>query len=80
MDKQLKEQKLVNLANDPVMMEALHEIFLFTFSKKRGGDDIYSKGSRWIAFTELLPEAWQIVESYRLDNKKEGKASVNPGL
>lgn len=76
---ELKKNKLISFANDQVMMDAVYEIVLNVYLKKKSNEDINLKGGRFLAIEELQ-EAWRELDGYRLDNKNEEKASGNIGL
>lgn len=76
---ELKHNKLISFANDQVMMEAVYEVVLNAYLKKKSGEDINLKGGRFIAIEELQ-EAWRELDGYKMGNKIEEKASGNIGL
>ena len=79
MNEELKNNKLISLANDKLMLEAVYDLGLEVFLKKKSGEDVSMKAGRFIAI-ELLQEWRTEIEKYVIGNKKEEKASGNVGL
>ncbi len=76
---ELRKQKLINFANDKVMMDAVYGVLLDNFLKKKGNEDINLKGGRFIAIEELQ-EAWRELDSYKMNDKVDEKISGNVGM
>lgn len=79
MEQQVKTAKLEQFSNDRLLQNAVHEVLLDTFLKKRSGEDVQMKAARFVA-TELLEEAFAILIGYASENRIEEKSRENPGL
>jgi len=60
---QLNTERLRGFVSDPVTSDAVYELLLQAFMRKRGGS-VEEKAAQMIAI-ELLQEAWQEMERYK---------------
>lgn len=77
MPEELRRNKLIGFSNDQAMMEAVYDLLLRSFLKKREYIDISMTAAERIAIN-LLNEAWEEVKSYRSDNKKDEPVNRTP--
>jgi len=72
-----KQEKLRQFINNPTLSEAVKSELLRCFLKKKSGEDVNTKAARFIA-TELLHEAWQELEGYKVEGVNQEKPNATP--
>lgn len=71
--------KVQQLMMDPITPRAIYKVLLTSFLKKKVGEDTHMKAARFVA-TELLEDAWKILESYQVENENNGSMTRQIGL
>jgi hypothetical protein len=79
MNEETKRAKVNQFLSDVVMSGAVHEIMLKSYLKKKVGEGVDMKAARFIA-TELLEDAWQELNKYRLTADEKAEKGVQIGL
>ncbi len=79
MEQQLKHAKLQQFSNDKYLQDAVYEVLMEIFLKKKSGEDVQMKAARFVAI-ELLQEAWDEATKFSSDNKTDEKSTGNIGL
>lgn len=70
-----RQETLKQFINNPVLSETIKSELLRCFLKRKSGEDVNIKAARFIA-TELLQEAWQELETYKVS--RAGNEKLNP--
>lgn len=63
---------------DTVMADAVYEVLLQTYLKKREGD-VHMKAAERVAI-DLLNDAWRELDRYKKEMEREPKENHNPGI
>ena len=72
-----RQETLRQFINNPTLAEVVKSELLRCFLKRKSGEDVNTKAARFIA-TELLQEAWQELEAYKVSKASNEKPNPTP--
>lgn len=75
----MTQEKLTKFVSDPVMANAVHQVLLDAFLKKKDRHDIHELAASRIAI-DLLEDAWRELDKYKSPGQKEKKDLVQVGM